>query len=468
MDPHPQGVGSEGIGMGRTENFNLSTLGRGDSFDADGYKYTNEDRIVIDRLIRQAMEHTHDGATGAEADPSVPPDLTLGTSGGGIPAGVRLYYKYSLMDTNGSETAASPLAYIDTPNPVREPSAPTFTTASTGGILLPGTYYYVLTAYTTVSTLETMASKPNYTLLASATTTNTVTLTMPSLPSGATGFNIYRKGPGSPRYYYLASTTGTSYVDDGSDELTLSRTIPNTNRTFSANKVTITYPGATPAIPEGYTWKIYRSYDQSNWANSTLHHVVEETSVGSGVIVTEYEDLGEATSGGTPPEVSTFGFSPSKITLTDAQEIEGSPPPGLLTIPHQIAFGQPGVVVEENGILQWVCEFEEAEVVHVRAMLGRDSTAVNDITFDVEKWDDGLSSWDSIFDPGDRPVIPLGGSSSGTVLPTTTTRLVRGDALVVNVAEANEDVATPTALGFTFTVYLMVKSGSVTTSWDWT
>ena len=34
--------------------------------------------------------------------------------------------------------------------------------------------------------------------------------------------------------------------------------------------------------------------------------------------------------------------------------------------------------------------------------------------------------------------------------------------------EANEDVATPTAIGFTFTVYLMVKSGSATTSWDWT
>ena len=46
--------------------------------------------------------------------------------------------------------------------------------------------------------------------------------------------------------------------------------------------------------------------------------------------------------------------------------------------------------------------------------------------------------------------------------------LAPNGATYINVVEANEDVATPTAIGFTFTVYLMVKSGSATTSWDWT
>lgn len=452
--------------MGNTENFGFKTLVDGDSFDQDGYKYTNADRQLMDRLFLQMMEHDHSGTAVAAELSDIAPNLDLETSDGNLSSGLRIYYRYSLVDVNGNESAASPIVYVDTPDSVAEPSAPVLSLASTGGTLLPGTYNYVLTAYTTANTLETKIGGIGYKTVNTGTSTNEITITMPSLPSGATGFNIYRKGPGNPRYYYLASTTGASYVDDGSVALTTSRTTPNSNRTYSTNKIVISYPGATPTVPDGYTWKIYRTFDQSDWSYSLLHHVVEDTS--PGIIDVEWSDRGESTSVGSPSEFAAIMTNPAKISLVDAAEVEGSPPPGLLTIPHQITFGQPGVVVEENGILQWVCEFDEAEIVHVRAVLGRDSLAVNDITFDVDKWDNGLSSWDSIFDPGDRPVIPIGDSTSGVVTPTATTRLIGGDALVVNVAEANEDVATPTAIGFTFTVYMMVKSGSVTTSWDWT
>ena len=108
-----------------------------------------------------------------------------------------------------------------------------------------------MTAYTTANTLETKIGGIGYKTVNTGTTTNEITITMPSLPTGATGFNIYRKGPGNPRYYYLASTTGSSYVDDGSTALTTSRTTPNNNRTFNTNKVIVTYPGATPAVPTG-------------------------------------------------------------------------------------------------------------------------------------------------------------------------------------------------------------------------
>lgn len=460
--------------MGRTENFNLSTISRGGSFDEDSYKYTTQDRETIDRLLRLAMEHDHSGVGGTTADPTLPLLLNLETTGGALAAGLRLYYKYSLVDASGNETAASPLAYVDTPNPIKSPSAPTFTALPTGGSLLPGTYYYIITAYTTVNTLETLSSTSNYVLISSATTTNEITLTLPSLPSGATGFNIYRKGPGNPRYYYLASTTGSSYVDDGATALTLSRTIPSANRTFSANLIEISYPGVTPSVPAGCTWKIYRSYDQTNWTNSMLHHVVEETSVGSGVIVTSYDDIGEGTSAGVPPETSMFSSTPDKINLTDATETTGTLPPGLLTVPFEVAFGQPGVVVEETGLLVWTCEFEDAEIVHVRASLGRGSLAINDIVFDVMKYTALIDTWGSVFDPGDRPTITTGGWRTAEVLPSsmlaatpTPTRMVRGDALTLDVVTANEDVATPTALGLTFSILMLVRSESETVSVVW-
>lgn len=459
--------------MGNTENFGFKTLVDGDSFDQDGYKYTNDDRQLMDRLFLQMMEHDHTGTAFAAELSDTSPNLDLETTDGNLAPGLRIYYRYSLVDVNGNESAASPIVYVDTPDPVAEPSVPVLSLASTGGTLLPGTYHYVLTAYTTANTLETKIGGIGYKTVNTGTSTNEITIAMPSLPSGATGFNIYRKGPGNPRYYYLASTTSTSYVDDGSVALTTSRTTPNSNRTYNTNKVVITYPGATPTVPTGYTWKIYRTFDQSDWSYSLLHHVVEDTS--PGIIDVEWSDRGESTSVGSPSEFAAIISNPGKVTLTNASEVEGSLPPGLLTVPHQVNFGQSGVVTQADGVLIWSCEFEDAEITHVRFSLGRDSVASDDILFDIQKYDSTLATpaWSTIFD--DVPKILSGDWQSELYEATAVagvniiplTRLVRGDALVVDVVTANEEIATPTALGLTVSIHMMVRSGSETVSWDW-
>ncbi len=459
--------------MGNTENFGFKTLVDGDSFDQDGYKYTNDDRQLMDRLFLQMMEHDHTGTALAAELSDTSPNLDLETSDGNLAPGLRIYYRYSLVDVNGNESAASPIVYVDTPDPVAEPSVPVLSLASTGGTLLPGTYNYVLTAYTTANTLETKIGGIGYKTVNTGTSTNEITIAMPSLPSGATGFNIYRKGPGNPRYYYLASTTSTSYVDDGSVALTTSRTTPNSNRTYNTNKVIVSYPGATPSVPAGYTWKIYRTFDQSDWSYSLLHHVVEDTS--PGIIDVEWSDRGESTSVGSPSEFAAIVSNPGKITLTDAAEFEGSPPPGLITVPHQVNFGQSGTVTQQDGILVWSCEFEHAEITHVRFSLGRDSVAYDDIVFDIKKYDSAIATpaWASIFDgvaeilSGEwQSELYAATAVAGTnIIPET--RLVRGDALVVDIVSANEDIATPTAIGLTVSIHMMVKSGSETVSWVW-
>ena len=201
--------------------------------------------------------------------------------------------------------------------------------------------------------------------------------------------------------------------------------------------------------------------------------MVEDTS--PGIIDVEWSDRGESTSVGSPSEFAAIVSNPGKITLTNASEVEGSLPSGLLTVPYQLNFGQSGVVVEANGVLVWSCEFEHAEITHVRFSLGRDSVAVNDIEFDIKKYDSTIATpaWSTIFD--DIPKILTGEWQSELYTSTAVaganiippTRLVRGDALVVDITSANEDVATPTALGLTVTIHMMVKSGSETVSWDW-
>ena len=42
---------------GTTPNFSLTTLNANDDFALDGYKFTDSDRVLIDRLINVALNH---------------------------------------------------------------------------------------------------------------------------------------------------------------------------------------------------------------------------------------------------------------------------------------------------------------------------------------------------------------------------------------------------------------------------
>lgn len=452
---------------GKTANFDLQKLEAGDALSTNSYQFTNEDRDVIDRLLKLGAEtHRHTGASSTIADPDTAPTLTLDTTSGNIPAGTTVRYKFAWVDANGAETAASPEATVSTPAAVSSPAGPTLTSATSGGSLLAGNYYYLLTCYTDVNTSETRAGTAVFiTLPVSGGSTQVVTLTLPTLPSGADGFNVYRRGPGEATYSYLDSidmtvaTPPTEYDDDGSAVENCNRQPPNTNRTNSTNYVTVDLPGATPSVPSGYTWKIYRTYTAGDYSNSLLTHVVEETSEGSGVITPTYDDTGISTSAGQPRTSSGVTDSPSKIDLGDAAEVQGYLPVARNVVPFQIQFGKAGVLSTETGTFTWVCEFDYAEIQSCRAMLGRGSSAASsDVIIDVNRYDSQAATpaWATIYTTqGNRPKVEVGEWYGSATVPDVTS-LVKGDLLTVDIDQVGGG-ATPTDEDLTVTIFMLVR-----------
>lgn len=451
--------------MGSTDHYGLTRLVQGENFQQDGWKYTNEDRALIDRLLYLGAEaHRHTGAAGLPETPGAL-GLTLGSSAGSLPAGSRIYYKHTLVDADGFESSPSTEVFVDTPAPLPEPSAAQLSVSTTGGSLLPGQYFYVLTAHTAVNTDETKALHPNYVTVPVGTSTNRITLTLPSRPAGATGFNIYRKKPGSGRYDFLASTTSTgTYVDDGSVEEDCNRVVPTRNSTNSTNSVTANIG----TVPVGYTWKLYRTLVAGFYDSALLHHVVEETSEGSGIITGSYLDLGLGTLPGKPPATGQIVASPSKVDLEDGAEVQGRLPMGLVSaFPVVATFRFPGPVELVNGTELYVIEFPQATIIGVRAALGRDFfPAAANVIVDVELYRAGATPvWGTIFtDQATRPKVLVGEMIGARATPQVT-ELVAGDALTVNVEQIGGG-ATPTDEDLTVSI-LMYAYGWGLVSHPW-
>lgn len=308
--------------VAQTPNYHLEQLRDSDPLSTDDYKFTYSDRALIDRLLKLGAEtHHHTGVSAASLNPTSAPTLSDSTSGGTIAAGVTAYYEYTWVDGNGLETAPSPFSSVAMPAQCATPSAPTLTFSSSSGTLTAGSYLYLLTAYTGSSTAETLPS-----LAASITTvaTGEIVVHFPALPSGADGFNIYRFAPGGNSYLYMVTVavsggTPTSWTDDGSVGANCNRFPPGANTTNSTNSVLVTLP---TAIPSGYTWNLYRTYDNTNWNGSLL------ASVTSGA--TTYTDTGAATTSGAPPTASLLVGTPTKILLTGGAEVQGTLPASMV------------------------------------------------------------------------------------------------------------------------------------------
>lgn len=459
----------------KTDRFKLQILDAGDDLSEDGYAFVNRDRINIDALLRYLVEeHRHTG-TEFEEEELDAPELVLDTSEGGIPGGERVRYKYTLIDPEGMESAASAEAYIDTPEPVEDPAAPVLNNATTGGTHIPGQYFYVLSAYQDFNTSESLATSPGSILVPATTSTNSITIELPDLPDGATGFNIYRRAPGATKYFYLDSvdmdvaTPPSDYEDDNSVDEDCDRSLPVENSTYSTNTITVIFPGATPTVPEGYTWKIYRTFESDEYENSFLHWVVEETEEDSGIITPTYEDSGAGSSIGSPPTAGTGHGSPPPISLTDAEEVTGVLPPGLNVIPHEVTFGHSGPLVESTGQFTWRCPFDYAIFVSAAAALGPDfSPASTEVIVDVQKYEALTTTWDSVYsNPVNRPTIEVG-EFLGDDAPSDAfgfVMLLKGDALRVDIVQTGGG-ATPTDENLTVTVFMLVQSESRDSSID--
>lgn len=458
--------------MGNTERFGLSKIGPGEDIFGDGYKYTSADRDLIDSLLYLAVSgHVHDGTPGSSVNPDDPLDLELNTTGGSLPAGRRYYYTYTLVNqTSGIETIAAPEAFIDTPDPIDAPDRSILSFASTGGSQPPGQYFYSLTAWTDVNTNETNGGPSAGIIVGGNSTANEITVTFPSLPSGAQGFNIYRRKPGGRNYDFLASidvvaTSDTEYVDDGSVVADCDRVVPTRNTTNSTNSIDISLPGATPTVPVGYSWKIYRSSSSGNFSGGLLQWVVEETSEGSGVITPFFLDEGFGTLAGQPPAYTLDYANPSKVNLTDGAEVQGTLPMGMTAFPFEVSFFFGGALEVTTGTSLWVCEFPQADIVACRATLGRGFTpAADDVVVDVNKGtDDPSPSYSTIFTTqANRPTVPVGDQRGDRTTPDVIS-LFRGESLTVDVDQIGGG-ATPTDEDLTVTISMIVY-GYPTTSY---
>ncbi len=304
-----------------THNYDLIRLLPGEGLSTDNNKAMTLDRDTIDAVMYQgATAHVHNGATAAGGGDvgGRTIDLDLQTDAGGIPAGIRAHYMFSLV-VDGVETAPSAVVFVDTASPVPAPAAPSLVTASTGGSLLPGSTFYMLTAWVGENTQETQGLHAAHITVPSGTSTNTVTIT-PTVPAGADGYNVYRKKPGGVRYAFLASVTGTGdYVDTGGVE-DANRTTPSANYTNSQNHVVVDLVGA--ALDTGDSWKLYRTFVEDDFAESLIATISEP--------VTTFDDLG-AMGSGSPPLTGLEVTNPSKIVLTGGAEVQGTLPASMVS-----------------------------------------------------------------------------------------------------------------------------------------
>lgn len=460
--------------MGLTPNYGFTTIGSaGDGRLSDNdYKFTYADRLLNDRLHKRMATHHHMGGASTSIDaPLAGPIVNLSTTGGTIEAGTRVYYKFTLVDELGFESAPSPVSVIDTPDPIDTPGAPIITQTPTGGVLLPGTYHYGLTAWKGTYDQETRGGPCVTVTVPQGTNTNRITITFPTVPTYAEGFNIYRKSPGSNRYYFLTSqtTAQVQYQDVGTTSEDCVRTLPQYNTTMSNNKITVVYPGATPVVPAGYHWKIYRSFTPNNFDASFLYEIVEESA--PGVIATNFVDTGGPTFSGSPPLTSQILDALEKINLEDGTEVQNRLPLGNVTaFPQVVTFGSAGQVQTSNGTIPWVCEFPRAKVVGIRASLGKGSTpAAQDVIVDVQKYNSAAATptWSSIFTTNAKPKVAVSKMIGSVATPNTKT-LVKGDALVVDVIQDGGG-STPTDNDLTVNILVLAQFDEDTsdeTKWD--
>jgi hypothetical protein len=436
-----------------TDHYQLQELSSGDAFSTNGQKYTTVDRATIDRLLYVGAEgHVHTGDSTIQANPTTPGSVVASTTGGTVPSGVTVYYAYTWVDDNGFETAASSTASAVMPPQVSTPGAPALA-AGGSGTLIAGSYYYEVSAYTGTSSSETVASVPAFFTLSA---TGAITVLFPSLPSGASGFNIYRKGPGGANYLFLASVavsagSPASYTDNGTVAQDCNRFNPTSNTTTSTNSVVFTLPTAVPA---GFVWNLYRTYSVGVWANSLL-------SASNAADVSSYTDIGSATTAQAPPTSTQLIATPSKIDL--ATETTGVlPASNVGAFPLYAVLKMNGTVTVGDVEGAWVSEFPAAQIVSARAVLPAGSSpASTPVVVDVRKGSTTSPTYASVYGSSGKPSIAVGAQMSPAAAPGNTVTLNQGDSLIAVVTQAGGGT-TPTDHDLSVEIYLLVAvSGSI-------
>ena len=449
-----------------TDDYGLIKLGAGEPLSTDSYKFTIADRDLIAKLLKLGAEtHKHTGGVSSLEELEDAPLLAVDISGGDLPPGTRLYYVVTAVDPGGFETAASPQAFIDTTASILAPGAPTDPLVeSTGGTLPPGNYYYVLSAYTDFDSHETAADNSLYVSIPFSTTTNKVTLTLPTLPGGATGFNVYRRTPSGVGYLHVATidmsvgTPPTTFVDNGALTEDCDRFAPTESTALSQNSVEVTFPDT---LDSGWAWRVYRSVSNTDFSNSLVATILEPTLT--------YTDTGTGTEPIQPPTEGIAPGAPSQIQLTNAAEVQGRLPLSKVSaFPHCETFSFPGDVVPITGSTRWVCPFPQATILGVQPALGRDSVPdVDPVQVQLIRNPTGTTDYNNVYDPADLPEVDVDTEIGPfkAAFYDLQKELVAGDSLLIDIVQNGGGANTDRDLSVVIYLYVYGWTSLVSHPW---
>lgn len=266
---------------GTTPRFGFNFFGAGTpgTISDNGQKYTSLDRLLLDRLL-VAVEGHHHRYVPPTSGLVTAPETTLLTTGGQLSAGYTYYYKVAVVDLEGNESIASPEKAQGTPTPLSPPAMPGLSSdPDTTGTLLPGYYYYALTALR--GTEESTIGPAGMVNLVVGETA--VLLDLPSF-GPADSLRVWRMGSNDAGFTRigLVSTGTDSFVDDGSTPADPCACDPGVapppfNTGISNYAVDVELP-VTVDVTKIRSWKVYRSnYAGIYGAASLVHEVVERT-----------------------------------------------------------------------------------------------------------------------------------------------------------------------------------------------
>lgn len=334
--------------MARTPRFGLNYFGGGipGSLSEQGGKFTNTDRLLIDRVLAALEYHDHGGGERLE-DPTGVPTADLQVGAGILSGGVTYYYRVSYIDQFGLETAASDEVSVAMPSKVATPTNPGLNTVA-GGSLDEGTHLYGVTA------LDASGETP-LSQVSSVTVSDWKTVEVtPTMPAGATEISIWRQGPFDAGFTRLVTQSDAStFTDDGSiqpDPLACDpdKAPPSSNTTGSSGAVLVTAPSTDLVNPTlARRWRIYRTATSGVYDAESLLVEVTATEENSTQLVQEFLDDGSISLDTGMPLQSSVTLQPSEAIASVAGGVSG--PTVLLRSPGGTAWR---LVATRDGSIQ--------------------------------------------------------------------------------------------------------------------
>ena len=305
--------------MALTDRFGFSRFGPGvgGSLNDDGGKFSDSDRVMLDRILAAFESHTHSDAAGGVRMPS--PDAALSavyfSTGGTLRGGKTYYYSYTVLDRYGLESAPAPVAEVVAPAPLMTPEAPQVY-ADGGGSLPPGVYLYGITAFG-LDNKETTLSAPVPVTLLQGDGGARVALPQTTAVWGPIRYQVWRQSPVSNGWTRVGiALSNTEFIDDGSvpDDNRVcdpAHQPPQVNLTAASGSVKLTVPESVRSFLlnssqwESRGWRLYRSEVAGTWSGQSLvAEVVATVNDAGGERVFEVTDTGSELMFGMPPLVS--------------------------------------------------------------------------------------------------------------------------------------------------------------------